>query len=226
MNNTFLLWLGVAGAIGVGLLLLLDAPAPEPQIADMSDVRTLEQADYWEPVTPPAATYVALPATPAVACASCGTPRVSPTCSACGVRHVVSPTPPMVGGCGVDPVKPCSKDPCDLAPRTPKPPCGDPSCDPCHGIRPGINRNSDFCVDECGFLQLHTTIPRPLCGNVSYRWSASRGSFLDPTSGAPIYYAPNTYLSNGEDVVITLTIHAPDGTQVSDHVRVHVSNVR
>jgi hypothetical protein len=83
-----------------------------------------------------------------------------------------------------------------------------------------------FCVDECSFIQLHTVVPRPLCRNVVYRWKASRGSFLDPTAAAPIYYPPSTYLLSGEDVWIALTVIAPDGTQYSDNVSLHVNNVR
>jgi len=84
----------------------------------------------------------------------------------------------------------------------------------------------ELCVDECGFVQLHSTVSRPLCRNVHFRWSSSRGSFLDPTVGAPIFYAPTTHMLGGQDVVITLSVIAPDGTEYTDHISLHVNNVR
>ena len=83
-----------------------------------------------------------------------------------------------------------------------------------------------FCVDECGFVQLHSTVPHPICGQASFRWGASRGSYLDPTAAAPIYYAPATYMPGGEDVWITLTVIARDGTEYADRVTLHINNVR
>lgn len=288
MNNTFLLWLGIAGAIGVGLLLLLGAPVTV-ETQEMADGVVIErgtteigdESGYWEsvavsaaaPAVVPAArvVYVApsapagrpasacsncgrplsapscavcnLPLAPAgraaSACSNCGTPvsapscatcntsRVAPSCPGCGAQHAAfAPAAPMVGGCGLNPVAPCGHEVCARLQRTSETSCGDACGDPCQGVRPGINRNMELCVDECAFVQLHSTVPQPLCRNVHFRWSASRGSFLDSTVGAPMYYAPTTHLLGGEDVWITLTVIASDGTQYSDHISLHVNNVR
>ena len=259
MNNTFLLWLGIAGAIGVGLLLLLGAPVTV-ETQEMADGVVIErgttvigdESGYWEPVAVTATPPVVMPAArvvyvapsapagrPASACSNCGTPvsapscatcntsRVAPSCPGCGAQHAAfAPAAPMVGGCGLNPVAPCGHEVCARLQRTSETSCGDACGDPCQGVRPGINRNMELCVDECAFVQLHSTVPQPLCRNVHFRWSASRGSFLDSTVGAPMYYAPTTHLLGGEDVWITLTGLASDGTQYSDHISLHVNNVR
>ena len=89
----------------------------------------------------------------------------------------------------------------------PCPPCGlvvrpVSPCPPCEqvwsGIRPAINRLLPPCIDECSFIQLHTTIPQPISGCLRFEWLATRGRFLDPTAADPIYYAPTTGLPGGE----------------------------
>ena len=237
MNNTFLLWLGVAGAIAVGLLLLLGAPtavddseSAETVITERDIVEsTQDESVYWEPVSERTETAVPTATVqvvyveperemhPAYPCSSCGARVTAPACPACGtVRE-----PRMVGGCHHAPVVPCGETPCGRMPV-----CSVLCGDPCYDPKPGINRNMSLCVDECGFVQLHSTVPHPVCGRAAFRWGASRGSFLDPTASAPIYYAPSTYMLGGEDVWITLTVIGRDGTEYSDHVSLHINNVR
>jgi len=245
MNNSFLLWLGVAGAIAVGLLLLLGTPAAvDDSDATEAVVTTRDVAEsaadesvYWEPVSKRAAT-VAPTATVQVVyvqpepemhrarpCPSCGATVVTSPCSACGApcdMPCAAPREaPLVGGCSYGHATPCGASLCD-----PMPVCSVLVGDPCYNPKPGINRNMSLCVDECAFIQLHSTVPHPACGRAGFRWGASRGSFLDPTASAPIYYAPSTRMRGGEDVWITLTVIAPDGTEYSDHVSLHINNVR
>lgn len=89
-------------------------------------------------------------------------------------------------------------------------------------VRPQINRNGPACVGECTFLQLRTNLPQPVCSDVRFCWSATKGSFLDPTASEPIYYAPPTYFGCGEDVWITLVLTCADGTQYTDQMCMHV----
>lgn len=92
--------------------------------------------------------------------------------------------------------------------------------------KPGINRNMNLCVDECAFVQLHTTIPYPVCSDVRFEWSATKGSFLDPRASAPIYYAPSTRFPAGEDVWIVVTITDGTGAQYSDQIQLHIMDRR
>jgi len=92
-------------------------------------------------------------------------------------------------------------------------------------MRPGINRNLPLCVDECSFLQLHSTVAHPICMPVRFEWSASKGRFLDPAASDPLFFAPTTQFSNGEDVWITLIVTDASGAQYSDVVSVHIRDL-
>lgn len=83
-----------------------------------------------------------------------------------------------------------------------------------------------LCVDECSFLQLHSTVSHPICGQVCFSWSASKGWFLDPTASDPLYFAPTTHFPGGEEVWITLTVTDATGAQYSDVVTLHVRDLR
>lgn len=83
-----------------------------------------------------------------------------------------------------------------------------------------------LCVDECSFVQLHSTIPRPICNAVAFEWIATKGSFLDPTASDPLYYAPTSHFPGGEDVWITLIVIDAQGIRYTDQIRIHVNNVR
>lgn len=162
----------------------------------------------------------------------CGYPSVPcgrQPCSPCrGTQAPVAavvPVPetssvPLVGGCG-RPSTPCASTPC--APLTWG--CYDVCADPCHVMKPGINRNMPLCVDECSFIQLHSTVSHPICGQVRFAWSASKGWFLDPTASDPLYFAPTTQFCNGEDVWITLLVTDASGAQYSDVVSLHVRDL-
>lgn len=253
MNNNFLTWLVVAGAAALGLLLLLGGTTEDAAVADGSEaVAVVESSSYWEPVsvteTPISVSPGGQVPSPAVApCSSCGTfvqqtipaPSLQPPapCSACGVpvREVV-PVPRVfpcaaaapvasVSGCG-SPVAPCPAAPCPqmAQPCTACGACG--SCaDTCPaGIRPGINRNMDLCVEECTFIQLHATVPQPICDRVSFYWEATKGEFLDPTVAAPVYYAPATQFPGGEEVWVILTVTDATGARYNDQVKIHITN--
>ncbi len=84
----------------------------------------------------------------------------------------------------------------------------------------------DLCVDECTFLQLHTTIPYPICQDICFEWTTSKGSFLDPTAANPIYYAPTTHFDDGEDVWVVVKITDGKGKQYVDQLKLHIVNVR
>lgn len=73
-------------------------------------------------------------------------------------------------------------------------------------------------------MQLRTNLAQPVCGTVRFRWSATKGSFLDPTASEPIYYAPPTYFACGEDVWVTLVLTCADGVQYTDQMCIHVAD--
>jgi hypothetical protein len=83
-----------------------------------------------------------------------------------------------------------------------------------------------LCVEECTFLQLHTTIPYPICPDVRFAWSASKGSFLDPTASDPVYYVPTTHFYEGEDVWVVVTITDNSGARYTDQLKLHIVNLR
>ena len=83
-----------------------------------------------------------------------------------------------------------------------------------------------LCVDECGFIQLHSSLPQPTCQSMRFEWTATKGYFLDPSSPEPLYFAPTTYFPDGEDVWIGLTIVDAQGIRYTDQVSMHVNNVK
>jgi hypothetical protein len=128
----------------------------------------------------------------------------------------------LVGGCGM-PSTPCGGTTC--YPATCSTSCYDVCTDPCHVLKPGINRNMALCVDECSFIQLHSTVAHPICEQVCFQWSASKGWFLDPTVSDPLFFAPSTQFCNGEEVWITLLVTDAAGAQYSDVVTLHVRDL-
>lgn len=59
-----------------------------------------------------------------------------------------------------------------------------------------------------------------------FEWSATKGYFLDPAVGDPMYFAPTTYFPSGEEVWVTLTLTDAQGVRYTDQVQLHVNNVR
>jgi len=162
--------------------------------------------------------------------ASTGRAPVSSSCTGCeivrvplaAVVPVVERTEGLAGGCA-DPYRgACAPSPCPPAPQT----CNRPLGALCGREGPGINRNQVFCVDECSFIQLHSTVPHPLSVCYRFEWTASRGSFLDPRASDPIYYAPSASFPGGEEVWIVLAVTAPDGARYTDSVKLRVRDVR
>lgn len=211
------------------------------------------EAAYWEPVAETASTartYVVNARTPCGDCRTaqvirdvaviypckpeCGAP-VSP-CAQPAVPVCATPTvtcnrcPSPVTPCGTcaKPVSTCEpveirKERQPLQCPTPVTPCAD-VCDYVSSYRPGINRNLPVCIDECTFVQLHSTARHPMCDTMTFHWASSRGHFANPSSSDPIYYAPEARLSRGEDVVITLVIRDKYGAEYTDHAVLHIRN--
>lgn len=82
----------------------------------------------------------------------------------------------------------------------------------------------DLCVPACSMIQLHSTLPLPICPTVCFEWSASKGSFLDPHAANPVYFAPTTHLPAGEAVWIVLKITDASGVQYTDQVQLQIIN--
>lgn len=221
MNTTFLTWLAVAAVVGGALVLLLGMPTGEdaaPLVLENVPAESAEAVEiqYWEPVAdaPAAVQYVATRSHPAQPCGSCAPAQPAPVASV--------PMQQYVAPCSQRVPSPCAAVPCSGIPTY----CRTPCVSPCPLDRPGINRNLDQCVDECTFVQLHTTIPHPICWDVRFDWSASKGSFLDPTASDPVYYVPTTQFPDGEDVWIVVTITDGSGAKYTDQLKLHVVNIR
>jgi len=127
---------------------------------------------------------------------------------------------PLVGGCG-SPSMACRPTTCVPLSRR----CTDLCADPCRMVKPGINRNMPPCVNECSFVQFHSTVSHPICDQVCFEWSASKGWFLDPGASDPLFFAPSTQFASGEDVWITLVVTDASGVQYSDVVSIHVCDL-
>jgi hypothetical protein len=129
----------------------------------------------------------------------------------------VTPVPPY---CAVVPVPPC--------PPQPAPLCV-PYCPPvpplCPQIPPCIDASSAKSVDEGGSIQLHGTVCDPDDNVVSFRWTADKGTFDDPTTLDPIYHAPMTDCCRGEDVCITLTAIDSCCARGTAQILLHINNV-
>ncbi len=210
MNTTFWTWLTVAAVVGGALLLLLGMSADEqtaPLVLENVPVESAEpvEAQYWQPVAGSSTVVQPIAASR----------QVAQPCGACG------PAQPVLAPCSHRVPSPCTPAPCSSLPTY----CGTPCVNICPLSNPGINRNMDQCVDECTFVQLHTTIPHPICSNVRFEWSASKGSFLDPTSSDPVFYVPTTHFPGGEDVWVVVTIRDGSGAQYSDQLKLHVVNI-
>ncbi len=222
MNTTFMIWLTVAAVVGGVLLLLLGMPVDEgaaPLVLENVPAGLAEpiEAQYWEPVaeTPIAAQSIATRSQAATPYGPCGNVYPVPAAAACTPQPISFPC--------LQPVpSPCAPAPCSSLPTY----CGTPCGSTCPLNRPGINRNMELCVDECTFVQLHATIPHPICLNVRFEWSASKGSFLDPTASDPLFYVPSTHFSGGEDVWVIVTITDGSGARYTDQIKLHVVNIR
>jgi hypothetical protein len=173
------------------------------------------------------------------ACTSCGWVPVSPyadapvspldvhTCSSCGSSAHTSAVPihmqyPQVASCEQRVPSPCGATMCSPVPMN----CGSPCGNTCPLDKPGINRNMDLCVEECTFVQLHTTMPHPVCSDVRFEWTTSKGSFLETNVADPIYYVPTTQFADGEDVWVVVKITDSSGATYTDQLKLHVINQR
>ena len=252
-TDTFVVVLIGALVAGLALLLLVGAPADEatnePLVLSETAAETPATGTYWQPVSgvTTASAPVTTPAALAPSSLTTSYPYAvgyEPTggCSVCGssAPRPTAPTPivvpsavvAMAGGCGV-PIEPCGQPSCEIPYCSSVTPmycggCPSMACPypVCGGVRPQINRNAPLCVDECSFIQLHASVPQPVCLGVRFEWSATKGHFLDPTAADPIYFAPATFFPGGEDVWITLAVTDAQGIRYTDQVKLHVGNIR
>ena len=99
--------------------------------------------------------------------------------------------------------------------------CGStPSPLPCCP-RPGVAK----VVDEGTQIRLHGTVADDDCGVTQVCWTATAGTFDDPTALDPVYTAPMVNCCQGIDVKVTLTATDKCGASSSDSFVIHVRNV-
>jgi hypothetical protein len=229
MNSSSWTWIIGAIAVGLGLLLVVGLAPAETEVAEApaeETVATTAAPTYWEPVNEPTVA-VATPPTyrcPQVVHETRNPPVARTELAAPSAPRIQGTTtverPALVGGCS-PPRGPCQEVPCPLIVCSPCDPCM-PSC----WERPLINRNMGLCVDECALIQLHTTVPYPLSRCYSFRWTATKGTLLEPTASDPIYFAPATHLATGEDVWIAVMVIAPGDVRYTDQIRIRVRDTR
>ncbi|MBN1859090.1 VWA domain-containing protein [Candidatus Bipolaricaulota bacterium] len=90
---------------------------------------------------------------------------------------------------------------------------------------PTVDLGSPISVIECGSVCLESDVRDPDGDPVQYRWTATAGSFDNPTAARPVFHAPSTSICEGEDVCISLSVVDPCGLTGSDTIIVHVSNL-
>jgi len=211
---------------------------PTPPCPNCGTVHVVSVVPAIRPTREPL--YGARTATVVGGCGSPATPCSYPSCTVCQRRANVCSTCGYVSPCtcglptGCESLIGCETPavtvtlPATLHCGEPVSPCANPGCQStCTPVclqRAGINRNLPVCFDECSMVQLHATIPHPLCADVRFEWSANGGSFLNPTSSDPLYFTPVVRLPGGQDVVIALTITDTMGRSVTDHIVLHVRN--
>ena len=245
----------VAVGLGLLLLLGSSDTASAPVVAeetvgDEGAVIETSSPQYWEPVEGVASTgaFAAVPCISHPSCSPCGSRPVAtpvvvqtvriaggcgtpvspcerPVCGLCERAEVACvPVAPVtecyVGGCG-RPVSPCAEPTCSWPTSVCMDPCARAECE-----RPGINRNTPACIDECGFVQLHSTAHQPICSAVRFEWAASNGTFLNPYVSDPLYFAPSVCSPYGGEVWITLVITDETGVRYTDSISLHVRNTR
>jgi len=188
---------------------------------------------------PPVTTMVSCVCPPSPCPRPCITPvdRCAPEPLPCEdpcVPHIAPPEP--CGSCAVpcvceprcywqDPISPCDQSPCDSTPAFPwSVVAGSTSCSPQLPPTPHINRHYPAAVDEGGAVQLHGRISNPGCRSSCFMWTADKGSFDDPTSLDPIWYAPMSDRCGGEKACITLSIIGDCDGRGYDQIRIHVNN--
>jgi hypothetical protein len=141
----------------------------------------------------------------------------------CRPHALPKPAPvcvPVVPYCS--PVPPCPPQPAPLCvPVVPY--C--PPVPPCPPISPCIDVSSAKSVNEGKSIQLFGTVCDPDNNIVSYRWTADKGTFDDPTSLNPIYYAPMTNACGGEYACITLTAIDSCCARGVDQILLRITNV-
>lgn len=89
---------------------------------------------------------------------------------------------------------------------------------------PIVKVGPSFDMKEGTCKRLTAVASDPECGQLTYFWTASRGSFDDPFSATPVFTAPMTDYCDGENVSISLTVTDPCGASACDAFLVHVVN--
>ncbi len=88
-----------------------------------------------------------------------------------------------------------------------------------------IDRHYPAYMDEGGAVRITAKVNNPVCVPVCFTWTASKGRLENADTLSPIYHAPLSDRSGGEDVAITLAIYDGLGGKSYDQIRIHIRNL-
>ena len=90
---------------------------------------------------------------------------------------------------------------------------------------PVVDLGPDISMDECTSIRLTPVASDPECGELTYYWVATKGTFDNPSAATSSYTAPEVNSCEGEDVLVCVTVTDRCGASVQDSLTIHVNNV-
>lgn len=90
---------------------------------------------------------------------------------------------------------------------------------------PIVDLGPNISMDECTSIRLTPVASDPECGELTYYWVATKGTFDNPNGATPSYTAPQVNSCEGEDVLVCVTVTDRCGASVQDSLTIRVNNV-
>jgi len=90
---------------------------------------------------------------------------------------------------------------------------------------PVVDLGPNISMDECTSIRLTPVASDPECGELTYYWVATKGTFDNPSAATPSYTASPVNSCEGEDVLVCVTVTDRCGASVQDSLTIYVSNV-
>jgi len=90
---------------------------------------------------------------------------------------------------------------------------------------PLVDLGPNVSMDECTSIRLTPVASDPECGELTYYWVATKGTFDNPSAATSSYTAPEVDSCEGEDVLVCVTVTDRCGASVQDSLAIYVNNV-